>query len=134
MPASAAAATAEVTPGTTSKATPAATRARASSPPRPRTNGSPHFSRTTRWPRRPALADRHAVGPLPLLQPLRGPDPRLDLLGNDRLQPLAQQAGQRGSAALGRHRDGHPAAAEDAPGVGARVRRVVHGVDEDPPL
>ena len=54
IPASAGAAIAEVTPGTTSNGTPAALSAKASSAPRPRTNGSPHLSRTTRWPRRAA--------------------------------------------------------------------------------
>ena len=52
MPASAGAAIALLTPGTTSKGTPAAARASASSPPRPKTNGSPPFRRTTRRPRR----------------------------------------------------------------------------------
>ena len=55
MPASAGAATALVMPGTTSNGTPAALAAPcASSPPRPNTNGSPPFSRTTRRPRRAA--------------------------------------------------------------------------------
>ncbi len=54
MPASAGAASADDTPGTTSKATPAARSASASSPPRPSTNGSPALSRTTRRPRRAA--------------------------------------------------------------------------------
>src|SRR5690606_22095273 len=43
-----------VTPGTTSNGTPAASSASASSPPRPKTNGSPPFSRQTllpAWPR-----------------------------------------------------------------------------------
>ena len=44
------AATPEVTPGTTSKGTPAAASASASSPPRPNTNGSPPFRRTTLRP------------------------------------------------------------------------------------
>jgi hypothetical protein len=41
-----------VTAGTTSNGTPAAASACASSPPRPNTNGSPPFSRTTLWPLR----------------------------------------------------------------------------------
>ena len=53
MPAAAGAATAEVTPGTTSVSTPAARSAEASSPPRPNTNGSPPLSRTTCSKRRP---------------------------------------------------------------------------------
>jgi len=52
MPAAAGAATADVTPGTTSQGMPAAASASTSSPPRPKTNGSPPFSRTTRSPRR----------------------------------------------------------------------------------
>ena len=45
---------ADVTPGTTSNGTPAARSASASSPPRPKTNGSPPLSRTTTaWPVRP---------------------------------------------------------------------------------
>ena len=48
------AASAEETPGTISKATPACVSASASSPPRPKTNGSPPLSRTTRRPRRAA--------------------------------------------------------------------------------
>ena len=47
IPAYAGAATPAVTPGTTSNAIPAARSASASSPPRPNTNGSPPFSRTT---------------------------------------------------------------------------------------
>ena len=43
---------AALTPGTTSNRTPASARARASSPPRPNTNGSPPLSRTTVSPRR----------------------------------------------------------------------------------
>ena len=50
MPAAAGAAIAAVTPGTTSKGTPARAHASASSPPRPNTNGSPPFSRTTSRP------------------------------------------------------------------------------------
>ena len=55
MPAYAGAAIAEVMPGTTSKGTPAAESASASSPPRPKTNGSPPFSRTTNRPARAVL-------------------------------------------------------------------------------
>ena len=58
IPAYAGAATAEVTPGTTSKGIPAAARPRASSPPRPNTKGSPPFSLTTR---RPAARARRAA-------------------------------------------------------------------------
>ena len=54
------AAIADVTPGTTSNGMPAAASASASSPPRPNTNGSPPFSRTTRWPRC-ARADHQAL-------------------------------------------------------------------------
>ena len=53
MPAYAAAAMADVTPGTTSNGTDAAASASASSPPRPNTNGSPPLSRTTRFPAAP---------------------------------------------------------------------------------
>jgi hypothetical protein len=52
--ASAPAAIAELTPGTTSKRMPAAASASASSPPRPNTNGSPPLRRTTLLPRRAA--------------------------------------------------------------------------------
>ncbi len=52
IPAYALAATPAVTPGTTSKGTPAASSESASSPPRPKTNGSPPFSRTTIAPAR----------------------------------------------------------------------------------
>jgi hypothetical protein len=52
MPAAAGTATAEVTPGTTSNGTPACASAEASSPPRPKTNGSPPLSLTTRFPAR----------------------------------------------------------------------------------
>ena len=55
-PAAAGAANADVTPGTTSKGTPASSSACASSPPRPNTNGSPPFSRTIVPP---ALGERH---------------------------------------------------------------------------
>src|SRR6478736_2040048 len=47
MPALAAQPSAAVMPGTTSTATPAATSASISSPPRPNTSGSPPFNRTT---------------------------------------------------------------------------------------
>ena len=47
IPAYAAAAIALVIPGTTSNGTPARMQASASSPPRPNTNGSPPFRRTT---------------------------------------------------------------------------------------
>ncbi len=50
IPASSGAATAVVTPGTTSNGMPAAVSASASSAPRPNTNGSPPLSRTTRLP------------------------------------------------------------------------------------
>ena len=52
MPAYAGAASAEVTPGMISNRSPAAASASASSPPRPNKNGSPPFSRTTRFPAR----------------------------------------------------------------------------------
>src|SRR5439155_135333 len=51
IPAYAATATAELTPGTTSNGIPACASASASSPPLPKTNGSPPLSRTTRRPR-----------------------------------------------------------------------------------
>ena len=60
IPAYAGAAIADVTPGMTSNGTPAAASASASSPPRPKTNGSPPFSRTTRLPAR-ALLDEQRV-------------------------------------------------------------------------
>ena len=60
IPASAGAATAELTPGMTSNGMPASTSASASSPPRPSTNGSPPFRRTTSWPAA-GLADHQAV-------------------------------------------------------------------------
>ena len=47
MPAAAGTAIALETPGTTRVVTPAAAQASSSSPPRPKTNGSPPFSRTT---------------------------------------------------------------------------------------
>ena len=52
MPAYAGTATAEVTPGTTSKGIRCSTIHSASSPPRPNTNGSPPFNRTTHFPSR----------------------------------------------------------------------------------
>ena len=53
-PAAAGAATEDVMPGTTSTSTPASLSANASSPPRPKTNGSPPFNRTTFRPCRPS--------------------------------------------------------------------------------
>ena len=53
MPADSGTAAIDETPGTSSNGTPARTSASASSPPRPKTNGSPPFSRTTRRPRLP---------------------------------------------------------------------------------
>ena len=55
IPAAAGPAIADVMPGTTSNGMPAAASASASSPPRPNTNGSPPFNRTTE---RPARASR----------------------------------------------------------------------------
>ena len=60
-------------PGTTSKGTPARARASASSPPRPNTNGSPPFSRTTRSPRHASRMSSRSValcGELPAASPL----------------------------------------------------------------
>ena len=53
----------ELTPGTTSNGMPASASASASSPPRPNTNGSPPFSRTTSRPR--GRASRAARRPPP---------------------------------------------------------------------
>ena len=61
IPAAAGAATALVTPGTMSTGTPASAHAISSSPPRPNTNGSPPFSRTTS---RPAEASRTSKAPI----------------------------------------------------------------------
>ena len=55
MPQEAGTAKALETPGTIRTPIPAATQASISSPPRPKTNGSPPFSRTTDWPRRARL-------------------------------------------------------------------------------
>ena len=52
MPAAASPPIAEVTPGTTVASRPAPASASSSSPPRPKTNGSPPLSRTTRLPAR----------------------------------------------------------------------------------
>ncbi len=52
MPAAAGTAMAALTPGTTSTATPARAHASISSPPRPKTKGSPPLRRTTSLPRR----------------------------------------------------------------------------------
>ena len=52
MPAEAAQPSAAVMPGTTATGRPASRKASTSSPPRPNTNGSPAFSRTTVWPAR----------------------------------------------------------------------------------
>ena len=56
IPAAAGTALSDETPGTTSNGTPASASASASSPPRPKTNGSPPFSRTT-FEAAPAVAD-----------------------------------------------------------------------------
>jgi len=53
MPTDSGTAAIDETPGTSSNGTPARTSASASSPPRPKTNGSPPFSRTVISPRRP---------------------------------------------------------------------------------
>ena len=91
MPAAAGAATALVTPGTTVTGTPAAAHASASSPPRPKTYGSPPLSRTTNRPCRArstrialisSWARGRAVGDLR----------RVDQLGV-RAQLVEQQAG-----------------------------------------
>ena len=212
------AAIAELTPGTTSNGMPAARSASASSPPRPNTNGSPPFRRTTRLPRRAArimsavdrllahrgpagaLADREAlrarrelerlrrdervvedevglapararrarsaardrrgrrrrarrsrscagrrlgVEPVQRLEQQRPPLARtarrspsagarsaaasstqvVELVGQHGLERLAQQARERGRAALGRDRDRDAAAADDAADVGGGATR-----------
>ena len=61
IPARAGTAKAEETPGTTSQAMPAASSASASSPPRPNTNGSPPFSRTTVLPAWPSSINRALI-------------------------------------------------------------------------
>ena len=61
IPAYAGAAMPAVTPGTTSNASPAARSACASSPPRPKTNGSPPFRRTTERPARACSTSRRVV-------------------------------------------------------------------------
>ncbi len=73
IPAYAGAATPAVTPGTTSNGMPAARSASASSPPRPNTNGSPPFSRTTVAPRRAVFEQQ----PLDLALRDRRPPPSL---------------------------------------------------------
>ena len=60
-PAKAGAATAELMPGTTSNATPASCNPSASSPPRPKTYGSPPFRRTTQPCRRPRSTRRAVI-------------------------------------------------------------------------
>ncbi len=61
MPATAGAANAEVTPGTTSNGMPACTSASTSSPPRPKTKGSPPLRRTTTSARRPCSTSSRAI-------------------------------------------------------------------------
>ena len=56
--AAASAASPAVTPGMMRNGTPAAASAKASSPPRPNTNGSPPLSRSTRWPARASSTRR----------------------------------------------------------------------------
>ena len=58
MPASAGTALAAETPGTTSNSMPASASAIASSPPRPNTNGSPPFRRTTSNPSRASVIEQ----------------------------------------------------------------------------
>src|SRR3970040_1106290 len=55
---------ADVTPGMISKGTPARANASASSPPRPKTKGSPPLRRTTRLPRRAGRTRGQWVGAL----------------------------------------------------------------------
>ena len=141
---------AELTPGTTSKATPAASRAAASSPPRANTNGSPPLSRTTVWPG-PAPLDQQ-VGDLVLGQHdvarrLAHVDPlgagRGQLEQGRHREPVvdhdigpAEHLGapdrqQAGIAWSGAHQvDGHPpsvGAALRAPGCHPDPARVPHG-------
>ena len=75
MPAYAGAAIPAVTPGTISKAIPAAARACASSLPRPKTSGSPPFRRTTRLPARPSFTSSALIAscPIELASPPRLP-------------------------------------------------------------
>jgi hypothetical protein len=61
IPPAAGTATADVTPGTTSQSTPARCSASASSPPRPKRNGSPPFSRTTVAARRPCATSSSLI-------------------------------------------------------------------------
>jgi len=61
IPAYAGAATPAVMPGTTSNSIPAAESAIASSPPRPKTIGSPPLSRTTRFPSRASCSSSAVI-------------------------------------------------------------------------
>ena len=61
MPAAAGTPKADVTPGTTSQATPASASASTSSPPRPKRKGSPPLSRTTTADARPCSTSRRAI-------------------------------------------------------------------------
>ncbi len=61
MPATAGTPKADVTPGTTSQGIPACCKTSTSSPPRPKRNGSPPFSRTTTAARRPCSTRSRAI-------------------------------------------------------------------------
>jgi len=63
IPTAAATPVAAVIPGTTSKAIPARASASASSPPRPKMNGSPPFNRTMRLPWRASDTSSRLISP-----------------------------------------------------------------------
>ena len=115
-----------VTPGTTSNGTPARCSASASSPPRPNTNGSPPFSRTTRRPRRAAriisawivgLRHRVTAGALADEEALRAPREPQDALVDERV--VEHEIGARAAA-----RSPSASAARDRRARRRRARRV----------
>ena len=129
IPAAAGTAAIEETPGTISQATPAACRASASSPPRPKTNGSPPFSRTTSRPSWPESTSSSvtAAWSSPSRQRTSAPDGRFgDELGSD--EPVVDEhvAGTDELEAAGRDQariagpgadevDGHPSSSRTMP-------------------
>ena len=84
---------------------------------------------------RPALVHRHAVG-LPAAAAARAPRAATSRARarQQLVEPLPQQRRQAGRVAVRRNRQRDAVAPDDAAQKRGRVRRIVHRVDEDPPL
>ena len=80
-----------------------------------------------------ARGHRHAVAPPRHARGPRLPHPGRQIARQQRVEPLAQQRGQRRRVAAGRDRERHAVAPDDAAQERGRVGRIVDRVDEEAP-